>query len=168
VYVSGKQGYTYYGPDGAQRHSRGDYLILASSSTDRYTPDSIGPHAREHGLEAVYACIRRVALAQLGHFMMGHARIGGFGITLSGAYGNDSLPLNFDSFGVHDHHVDQYGREKFHRYLTFDECVSIRARFVRLPDDLSSLYWADQSSNFVTAEKIAAYVRGQRPAEEIK
>ena len=37
-------------------------------------------------------CVRKVALRQFGHFMMGTARIGGQSITLSGAYGHDGLP----------------------------------------------------------------------------
>lgn len=39
-----------------------------------------------------YAIVRKVAMEQCGHFMMGHARIGQWR-SVSGTYGNDGLPL---------------------------------------------------------------------------
>lgn len=48
--------------------------------------------------ENIFACVRKVALRQLGHFMMGKARIHGRGnwATVSGAYGSDGSPLGVD------------------------------------------------------------------------
>jgi hypothetical protein len=40
------------------------------------------------------AVVRHVAMKQLGHFMMGYARIKGVTITLSGSYGGDGLPTS--------------------------------------------------------------------------
>ena len=42
------------------------------------------------------AIVRKVALHQFGHFMMGTARIKGHSITLSGSYGSDGLPHTTD------------------------------------------------------------------------
>lgn len=43
--------------------------------------------------ENTYAVVRRVALEQCGHFMMGVCNIGGRWRSVSGAYGNDGLPM---------------------------------------------------------------------------
>ena len=40
----------------------------------------------------IRAIVRHVAMSQLGHFMMGYARVKGNRLTLSGAYGADGLP----------------------------------------------------------------------------
>lgn len=45
----------------------------------------------------LYACVRHVSLRQLGHFMMGSARIAGQSITVSGAYGADGLTSDYES-----------------------------------------------------------------------
>jgi len=42
---------------------------------------------------ALRAIVRKVALQQRGHWMMGRTRIGKYWYTLSGAYGSDGLPL---------------------------------------------------------------------------
>ena len=51
------------------------------------------------GPENTYAVVRKVALRQLGQFMMGRARLYGRGKweSVSGAYGNDGLPMTVDS-----------------------------------------------------------------------
>jgi hypothetical protein len=46
----------------------------------------------DHDREPFRAFLRPVTLKQIGHFMMGRARIGGEWVTISGAYGNDGLP----------------------------------------------------------------------------
>jgi hypothetical protein len=40
-----------------------------------------------------YAVVRKVALEQCGHFMMGACNIGGNWRSVSGAYGNDGMPM---------------------------------------------------------------------------
>ena len=40
----------------------------------------------------IRAIVRKVAMHQCGHFMMGFARVKGERITLSGSYGSDGLP----------------------------------------------------------------------------
>ena len=40
------------------------------------------------------ALVRYARLKQLGHFMMGTARVGQHSLTLSGSYGNDGLPMS--------------------------------------------------------------------------
>ena len=43
-----------------------------------------------------YGVVRKVALRQLGHFMMGKANLGGKWISVSGTYGSDGLPMTVD------------------------------------------------------------------------
>jgi hypothetical protein len=47
--------------------------------------------------EFTYAVVRKVALRQLGHFMMGRVRIGSKWYSVSGAYGNDGLIMDVDA-----------------------------------------------------------------------
>lgn len=71
-----KDHYTYY-KGTEQRTSRGKFLILMQPT---------------EGIDyAIRGIIRKVAMKQLGHFMMGTARIKNQSITLSGSYGNDGL-----------------------------------------------------------------------------
>lgn len=71
---------TYYTSDGSQHARRASFLILMQPDT----PDG-------HKLP-IRAIVRRVALRQCGHWMMGSARIAGQRIPISGAYGSDGLP----------------------------------------------------------------------------
>ena len=44
-----------------------------------------------------FACVRKVALQQFGHFMMGSANLSAKWSTVSGAYGSDGLPMTVDA-----------------------------------------------------------------------
>lgn len=46
--------------------------------------------------ENTYACVRRVALKQLGHFMIGRVNLCGKWCSVSGSYGSDGLPMTVD------------------------------------------------------------------------
>lgn len=67
----------YFTPGGEQRCRKAPFLLLWS--------DDCG--------KTLYVFVRHVALRQLGQFMMGFARVEGKTISVSGAYGNDGLPL---------------------------------------------------------------------------
>jgi hypothetical protein len=54
----------------------------------------VQPEGYEHRNEPIRALVRKVALHQCGHFMMGKARTFGHSITVSGSYGGDGLPCN--------------------------------------------------------------------------
>lgn len=71
-------GYTHY-RDGSQCRSRGLFLILVQLAD--------GPASGE-----IRGIVRKVAMKQLGNFMMGRARVKGETVILSGAYGGDGLP----------------------------------------------------------------------------
>ena len=76
------EGRTYYSRTGNQHHSRAPFLILMQDKDGDCGPDNFR------------AIVRKVALEQLGHFMMGTARIKNTSITISGAYGSDGLPVS--------------------------------------------------------------------------
>lgn len=87
----------------------GDYLMLFNRTPKR--------------LE-LRAAVRFVALKQLGHFMMGDARIGEARVVVSGPFGEDGLPL--DGAKLPD---------------------DIWSRLVPVPEGLAELFWKDDSGN---------------------
>jgi hypothetical protein len=73
---------SYYDVDGQQHARTAEFLVLLQSK------------ARPLGADNFRAVIRKVALRQCGHWMMGSARIAGERVVLSGSYGADGLPVN--------------------------------------------------------------------------
>lgn len=78
MYINGTQ--TYYTSDGTQHARRADFLILMQSKDNLF-----GEYP------SVRAIVRKVALEQFGHWMMGEAKIKNHSITISGTYGSDGL-----------------------------------------------------------------------------
>lgn len=80
----------YYGSDGSQNVGRALFLILVQRD---YFKDADGnylsPKDRPDGYTEIRAIVRKVALHQFGHWMMGSARVLGERIGISGAYGSD-------------------------------------------------------------------------------
>lgn len=69
-----------YSRDGSQVAS-GRFLML------------VQPEGMEGLREPVRALVRHVTMRQLGHFMMGIARVRGERVSVSGTYGNDGLTM---------------------------------------------------------------------------
>ena len=63
----------------------------------RAAPFLMLQHVKNTPSNEVYGVVRKVALKQYGHFMMGIARIMNKSITVSGCYGNDGLIMDVDS-----------------------------------------------------------------------
>lgn len=82
MYLFPKEGRAWHATDGTQHAGRGWFLIMTQSDRANY---------RELGIRCF---VRKVALEQVGHWMMGTARIYGHSVTISGAYGNDGLTKN--------------------------------------------------------------------------
>jgi hypothetical protein len=76
---------TMSGTDRSGQHvsRRGDFLLLIQEK-DKCAKGN------------VFAIVRKVALQQLGHFMMGSVNICGKWQTVSGTYGNDGLPMDVE------------------------------------------------------------------------
>jgi hypothetical protein len=85
VYIT-NQGGSYYTGSGEQHARRAPFLLLLQPKTEE---EKEGDKVNGNNLRAV---VRQVALCQLGHWMMGTARIKGESVTVSGAYGGDGLP----------------------------------------------------------------------------
>lgn len=82
MYLS--NGGRYYGRDGGQCARRGAFLLMMQPDTR----DPMGDCGKR-----IRCVVRKVALRQCGHWMMGTARIGSRWYTVSGAYGHDGLPM---------------------------------------------------------------------------
>lgn len=66
------------------QRARGSFLILWSDLDKK----------------KLYGCMRYVEMQQLGHFMMGSAKVCGKELTLSGTYGNDGLGRDLGRDGI--------------------------------------------------------------------
>lgn len=69
-----------YDRHGQQVRQRGLFLLFVQPKNDASSP--------------IKCVVRKVAMKQFGHWMMGKARIHGHSVTVSGAYGGDGLPCN--------------------------------------------------------------------------
>lgn len=76
MYIDSSGG-VYYNSAGEQCARRARFLLLVQL---------------EAGGE-IRGIVRKVALRQLGHWMMGRARVRGESLTISGSYGHDGLPM---------------------------------------------------------------------------
>lgn len=86
--------YNGYNRDGEQS-AGGWYLIIASGKSGGTIPNP-RPNSTPT-LERLYAAVRYVRMTQCGQFMMGRARVGDTRLVLSGPYGNDGLPEDYDN-----------------------------------------------------------------------
>lgn len=82
MYVKPSRSY-YAGTE--QRSARGAFLLLLQLADKPCGPGN------------TFAVVRKVALRQLGHFMMGRAKIGPKWHSVSGAYGSDGLPMTVEA-----------------------------------------------------------------------
>jgi len=115
-----------YDSSGQQVARRGFFLLVFAHNKFKWSEET-GKHWREFPPELereLYACVRKVALRQLGHFMMGTARIAGQSVTISGAYGNDGLPCDYET-------------------LT----PAARAKLTPVPPDLTKAFWKGGGHN---------------------
>ena len=71
-----------YSRDGQQYRTRGLFLMFCQP------PGVVGSSA------PIKCAVRKVALRQLGHWMMGRAAIYGHRLSVSGSYGSDGLPMS--------------------------------------------------------------------------
>ena len=93
-------GKTIGGYRGTEQWCRGPFLLVFDH--DKATKVEVG--GKEY--TPLRALVRLVSLHQLGHFMMGNARIvlganESLKLTLSGDYGHDGLPINIDTLREH-------------------------------------------------------------------
>jgi hypothetical protein len=102
-------------------------------------------------------------MSQIGHWMMGHAKVGGHDFGLSGGFGNDGLPNGWRCRTrlepVPGGKVGLWG----YRDLTPDEVKRLKADFLTvMPDALSTSYWTSAGHNEVgpASTRIKAWAVG--------
>jgi hypothetical protein len=81
MYIT-NEGRSYYNSHGEQHSSRAPFLLLLQDKDQNI------------GIGNMNGIVRKVALKQFGHWMMGTARIKNTSIIVSGAYGRDGLPVS--------------------------------------------------------------------------
>lgn len=94
MYIT-NSGHTYYSGT-EQRHTRAPFLLLVQPTDINVSQLKDFPPR---------AIIRRVALSQCGHFMMGTARAFGHSIIVSGSFGNNGLPCDVPA-DVYEHAIE--------------------------------------------------------------
>ncbi len=111
---------------GTEQFCSGEFLIVFSHNKFKWSeqtgkPWSEFPAELERKL---YACVRHVRLSQMGAWMMGCARIGLQSVTLSGSYGHDGLPCDYETLGP-----------------------LARAKLVEVPAELAKTFWEGGGHN---------------------
>lgn len=104
-----------------QHTARGEFLILLDND----------PTAGLVSRPELRWIVRKVALRQIGHFMMGKANIGGQWFIVSGPFGNDGLPMHFDFM------------QRYSPKLS----ASIWDDAPTLPQNLTDAYWSSTSAD---------------------
>lgn len=104
---------------------RGSFLILFSHNNFKWGEETGRPWSEcPYTGHELYACVRHVSLRQFGHWMMGTARIAGQSLTLSGSYGSDGLPCDYEKLSE-----------------------AARAKLIRVPEDIEAIYWKGDGWN---------------------
>lgn len=104
----------------------GDELPNVPSYYLRYCPVHSGEYKTmpTELSRKLYACVRHVSLRQMGHWMIGSARIAGQSVTCSGAYGSDGLTRDYEELNA-----------------------DARAKVTELPADLIETFWKGGGHN---------------------
>jgi hypothetical protein len=82
----------------------------------------------------LYGIVRHCSLRQFGHWMMGTINIAGQRATVSGTYGDDGLPMDYE-----------------------DLTLAARAKLVELPKELCDKFWAGGGWNEAGSEAQAMH-----------
>lgn len=124
---SSRSGYNRHG----EQFARGSFLLVFSHNKFKWAEET-GQHWNDFPKDLerkLYACVRHVSLNQCGHWMIGTARIAGQSITVSGSYGGDGLPKDYEK-------------------LT----PAARQKLTEVPADLAEQFWNGGGHNTAGAE----------------
>lgn len=120
---------TYHWSMDRASYQRGIYHANCSATYNAcpdHTLSQIGCPRYPNGKEMLWAIVRQCALHQLGAWMLGSINIGGQRIAVSGPIGSDGLPMAY-------HKLTKRNRE----------------RLVQVPEDIASIYWANNGHNSI-------------------
>lgn len=143
MYIKGDDHHTYYlSSSGEQHTSRGAYLLLFDDLHFEHiehleakftlgTTRQVRTQYPDDPNGMIKWAIRKVALTQVGHFMMGSAQLHNHRIYVSGSLGNDGLPLDARKYpGLWD-------------------------KLPTLPPELANAYWHDHPNALARLAKFA-------------
>jgi len=96
MFISKTRFWSGYNRD-SEQVARGFFMYWLSIYKDSWLfnekpADYVDMASTEPFYTQIYATVRYVPLHQLGHWMMGHARVGGIKLSASGSLGGDGLP----------------------------------------------------------------------------
>lgn len=109
-------------------------VVCTCAGNPLYYQKSCPVHSGEYVIPAVdgrklYAVVRYCSLRQMGHWMMGTIRIAGQPITISGSYGGDGLPRDYE-----------------------DLSLKARSKVIEVPKDIEDAFWAGGGHNCAGSE----------------
>lgn len=144
--------------NGYDRHDQqiasGNFLILLNKNV--LTSDPV----------EYRAVVRKVKMSQFGHFMMGIARVFNYSLTLSGAYGNDGLPIAIDDTYVSSSPgIKDIGKSEAKRLAL----LKLWNSAIPVPDDLIEKWntgggWNDSGSETTDMRQwaITTFIKGNK------
>lgn len=150
MFLTSKRGYR-----GTAQTASGDFLILFTNEN--------APRNAE-GKREIRAIVRKVAMHQCGHFMMGATRLLGVRFSLSGTYGGDGLTCDVTTYARHGapvHPGEFDSREALEAFYAEVERVpwthaekapGLWDRLHVLPDALTSAFWKGGGHNEAGSE----------------
>lgn len=143
---------TSAGYKGTEQFCNGLFLVIVEDPFSKVTKSELR------------GVVRPVKMRQLGHWMMGDLKIGGFTIALSGTYGSDGLPLSLRR------HFIGVGEDKKAQFKDFteDEKRQLWDKMIPLPPDLHAAFWAGGGHNDAGKEGPAIYQWAQKNLKELK
>lgn len=113
----------------------------------------------ENKLRPLRALVRKVALHQCGHFMMGSVKLYGVRFSLSGTYGSDGLPMEIthstrrnvperpDEFTSPGEHQAYYAAVDKIPWERIELAPGLWERLHPLPDDLVERFWSSSDGH---------------------
>ena len=107
--------------------------VCTCAGNPYYYQKSCPVHAIEYRVPEVpkklYAVVRHCVMSQCGHWMMGTINIAGQRVTVSGSYGADGLPMDYE-----------------------DLAPAARSKVVEVPEDLAEVFWRGGGHNCAGSE----------------
>lgn len=149
-----------YGYIGTGQYASGLFLAVFCNANAPKLPN---------GYKPLRAIVRKVALHQLGHFMMGRLTLMGHPFSLSGTYGSDGLPIEITTYGRRnvppkpeefsslEEHQAYYDNLATIPYETYEMVPGLWERLHPLPDDLVAEFWNGGGHNSAGAEGLSMH-----------
>lgn len=112
-----------------------------------------------NGRAPIRALVRKIALRQCGHFMMGRVTLRGVRFSLSGSYGHDGLPIEIteykrigvpekpETFETVEQHRAYYDALDACEWKHVERAPGLWERLHPLPDELVERFWTSNDGH---------------------